>query len=163
MKKALFIAVIAWVALISWFSSQPLKESTQQTYDFLVKLNIAEERDLVLSSTEEIRELKHVVRKAAHFGLYFGLGGLICLTLYGVFNMRGTRWFVMSWGFGSFWGIVDEIHQYFVPGRSMLIQDMLIDSAGVLLAVCTLTLLTKGYHLATTYRRERKMYQRLMG
>ncbi len=163
MKKALFIAVIAWVALISWFSSQPLKESTQQTYDFLVKLNIAEERELVLSSTEEIRTLKHDVRKAAHFGLYFGLGGLICLTLYGAFSIRGKSWFLMSWGFGSLWGVIDEVHQYFVPGRSMLIQDMLIDSAGVLSAVMILTFLTKGYSLATEHRRERKMYQRLLG
>lgn len=163
MKKMLFIAVISWVALISWFSSQPLKESTQQTYDFLVKLNIAQERELVLSSTEEIRELKHLVRKAAHFGLYFGLGGLICLSLYGIFHMRGKSWFLTSWGLGSLLGIVDEIHQYFVPGRSMLVQDMLIDSAGVLLAVSTLTILTMGYHKFSEYRRETKMYQRLLG
>lgn len=162
MKRILFIAVIAWVALISWFSSQPLKESTQQTYDFLVKLNIAEERELVLSSTEEIRELKHLVRKAAHFGLYFGLGGLICLTAYGVFGIRGKNWFVLSWATGSLLGVVDEIHQYFVPGRSMLLQDMLIDSAGVFLAVFTLTALTKGYQKYSEYRRESKIFQRLL-
>lgn len=163
MKKMLFIAVIAWVALISWFSSQPLKESTQQTYDFLVKLNIAGERELVLSSTEEIRDLKHMVRKAAHFGLYFGLGGLICLAAYGIFGVRGKSWFILSWASGSLLGIVDEIHQYFVPGRSMLVQDMLIDSAGVFLAVFVLTTLTQGYCKFADYRRETKMYQRLLG
>lgn len=162
MKKTLFVAVIAWVILISWFSSQPLKESTQQTYDFLVKLNMAEERDLVLSSTEEIRELKHLVRKAAHFGLYFGLGGLISLTFYGPFQMRGRSWFVASWTFGSLWGVIDEIHQYFVPGRSMLFQDMLIDSGGVLLAVVLLTAMTAGYHRLSSWQKEKKMYARLL-
>lgn len=162
MKKMLFIAVIAWVALISWFSSQPLKESTQQTYDFLVQLNIAQERELVLSSTEEIRELKHMVRKAAHFGLYFGLGGLICLTTYGVFGVRGKSWFLLSWIAGSLLGVVDEIHQYFIPGRSMLLQDMLIDSAGVFLAVLILTTVTAGYSKLSEYRRETKIYQRLL-
>lgn len=158
MKKMLIALVFAWVMLISWFSSQPLQESTKQTYDFLVKLNMAEERDLILSSTEEIRSLKYLTRKAAHFGLYFCLGGLMGLTLYGCLKWQGAKWFWASWGGGSLLGVVDEIHQYFIPGRSMLLKDMLIDSAGVLLAVMLLSVTLSLYETIKVWRRERQYY-----
>lgn len=156
MRKCLLIMVIFWVAIISWFSNQPLKESTDQTYAFLVKLNLAEQRDLILSSTEEIRSLKHLTRKAAHFGLYFGLGGLIGLVVYGLFRIKGRMWSLMSWGLGSAWGVIDEIHQYFVPGRSMQFSDMVIDSSGVLLAVVSLGLVLGLYERMKDWKAEER-------
>lgn len=145
MRKILIIFVLLWVAVITWFSSQPLKQSTEQTYAFLVKMNLADHQDLVRSSTEEIKTLKHLTRKAAHFGLYFGLGTLMGLVFYGVMKLRGQQWFVWSWAWGSLWGVIDEIHQFFVPGRSMQWQDMLLDSTGVLMAVCALAVALKLY------------------
>jgi VanZ family protein len=158
MKKVLIAAVFGWVILISWFSNQPMKESTKQTYDFLVKLNIAEERDLILSSTEEIRSIKHLARKAAHFGLYFCLGTLMGLTLYGCLKWSGRKWFFGSWLGGSLWGILDEVHQYFIPGRSMLFKDMLIDSAGVLAAVCLMYVVISAYETIKSGKREERLF-----
>ncbi len=154
MRKLLIVGVLIWIAIISWFSSQPLKQSTEQTYAFLVKMNLADQQDLVRSSTEEIRSLKHLTRKAAHFGLYFGLGMLMGLTLYGLLKLRGQKWFVYSWLGGSIWGVLDEIHQFFVPGRSMQWQDMLLDSTGVLAAVCALAILLKLYERLKAARLE---------
>ena len=37
---------------------------------------------------------------------------------------------------GFFYAVSDEIHQYFVPGRAMQSQDVLIDTAGVFLGIC---------------------------
>lgn len=156
MKKVLIASVLGWMILISWFSSQPLKESTKQTYDFLVKINMAQERDLVLSSTEEIRDLKHLTRKAAHFGLYFCLGGLIGLTFYGCLKWQGNLLLLASWGAGSVLGVVDEVHQYFIPGRSMLVKDMLIDSAGVLCAVLILFVITSVYESVKGWRKQQQ-------
>lgn len=156
MRKCLLIAVIIWIAIITWFSNQPLKESTAQTYAFLTKMNLAEQQDLVLSQTEEIRSLKHLVRKAAHFGLYFGLGTLIGLTVYGLLRIKDGRFFWFTWGGGTLWGIVDEIHQFFVPGRSMQVQDMLLDSSGVLLAAVVLLVLVRAYERMKGQRLEEK-------
>ena len=33
-----------------------------------------------------------------------------------------------------FYGLSDEIHQFFVPGRACMFSDFLVDSAGILLA-----------------------------
>lgn len=158
MKKILIAAVFGWVILISWFSNQPMKESTKQTYDFLVKINMAEERDLILSSTEEIRDLKHLARKAAHFGLYFCLGTLVGLCLYGCLKWRNTKWFLGSWLGGSLWGVLDEVHQYFIPGRTMMVEDMLLDSAGVLLAVCLMQVALSVYESVKSTRQEERLF-----
>lgn len=158
MKKALIASVFAWLILIGWFSNQPLKETTKQTYDLMVKLNMAEERDLILSSTEEIRNLKHFTRKAAHFGLYFCLGGLVGLTLYGCLKLEKNLWFLATWGAGSLWGVIDEIHQYFIPGRAMLVKDMLIDSAGVLMAVALLSVTISIYENIKVWQKERAFF-----
>ena len=49
----------------------------------------------------------------------------------------------------SLYGISDEIHQYFVPGRSADVLDWVADTAGALLAVLLLAFLAKkGFLLA---------------
>lgn len=156
MRKCLLVMVVLCMAVISWFSNQPLKESTEQTYAFLVKMNLAEQRDLVLSASEEIRSLKHLTRKAAHFGLYFCLGGLVGLVVYGIFRLKGKLWFAVSWATGSMWGVIDEIHQYFVPGRSMQFSDMVLDSSGVLLAVISLAILLGLYERLKLWKEEER-------
>ena len=40
-----------------------------------------------------------------------------------------------SFIFSFFYACTDEIHQYFIPGRAMAFRDVLIDSAGALLAM----------------------------
>ena len=37
---------------------------------------------------------------------------------------------------GVLYASSDEIHQYFVPGRSARVFDVMIDSAGVCLGIC---------------------------
>ena len=81
------------------------------------------------------------VRKAAHFTEYMLLG----IALYGSFHYtekagrpgkilsgKYSR-FLCAWLIGTLYAMTDECHQYFIPGRSCEIRDMLIDSAGVLM------------------------------
>lgn len=81
------------------------------------------------------------VRKAAHFSEFAALGFFLCLHL-SVLRRRIPipRYPVWAFAIGSLYGVSDEIHQRFVPGRSGEWRDMLIDSAGVLLG----TLLMAG-------------------
>jgi len=47
----------------------------------------------------------------------------------------------------SFYGIFDEVHQMYVPGRSAELKDWIADVAGVLLAIAIVVLVaffTKG-------------------
>jgi VanZ family protein len=49
------------------------------------------------------------------------------------------------------WGVSDEIHQYFVPGRDSSVRDLLADAVGF----CIAALLVTWWWWARTVRRER--------
>ena len=38
--------------------------------------------------------------------------------------------------FCSIYAVTDELHQYFVPGRSCQVKDVMIDSSGALTGIC---------------------------
>lgn len=68
--------------------------------------------------------------KVLHFVLYAGLGLLVCraLTNAGTSN-KISRWVVAA-VVASAYGLSDEWHQSFVPGRSSEVADWLADTAG---------------------------------
>lgn len=65
------------------------------------------------------------IRKFLHFFIYFGL--------YFTF-FKATKDYKISFVLSVLYAISDEIHQYFVPTRGAKITDIIIDSAGALLA-----------------------------
>ncbi len=82
-----------------------------------------------------------LVRKGAHFTEYLVLGVCLFLTVRDFREQRKlqsctrnagpavTSVFV-PWVIGAAYAVTDEIHQYFVPGRSCEVRDMLIDACG---------------------------------
>jgi len=72
--------------------------------------------------------------KIGHLILYAGLGWLVAREIqhYGVGSSRLIL--IGSAIFCLLYGITDELHQYFVPGRSAEIGDLLADTAGGFLA-----------------------------
>lgn len=75
--------------------------------------------------------------KGYHFTAYFGLGVLLNLTLvfqnkYLSLKRKNALYTVLI---GSIYGIFDEIHQYFIPGRSMEFLDFVADFFGLILAI----------------------------
>ena len=62
-----------------------------------------------------------LVRKLAHFSLLFVLG----FTIY-LLTKNYKRTFIIT----SLYAIGDEVHQYFVPGRSCELRDVIIDVGG---------------------------------
>ncbi len=77
-----------------------------------------------------------LIRKIAHFTLYFILGLLSCATMM-TYCLKKERslsagWFC-AWAFCIFYATTDEFHQLFVPGRTGRLLDIGIDSCGALL------------------------------
>ena len=66
--------------------------------------------------------------KAAHFGLYSVFAWLLARHGFGV----AGRWFstVLAIIVASAFGVVDEWHQQFIPGRSTEYADWVADTAG---------------------------------
>ena len=69
-----------------------------------------------------------IVRKGAHFLEYLVLGISLFWT---VRDLRKRASFWIPWAVGALYAVTDEVPQYFVPGRSCELRDVLIDACGV--------------------------------
>lgn len=130
-KKALYLLPVLWMGVIFYFSHQNGDESSQVSgwfVDFVIR--VAEILNLDITGWN----LNLLVRKAAHFSIFAVLGFLLFLTLY-INRQKLFSSSVYTFAIGSIYGVFDEFHQYFVPGRSCQLTDMLIDASGVMAAV----------------------------
>ena len=120
-KKAIpfYIATIAYAAYIFYLSSkESLKGSGVEVTGF---------------------------DKANHFMEYSILGFLLMLSLYltpyacsllkRVTSKKCEGDALIAWVLGSLYGVSDEVHQHFVPGRTFDIFDMAADSLGTLFGI----------------------------
>ncbi len=67
--------------------------------------------------------------KVVHFGLYGAMGFLCALWRKESGNSAGGS-VLSGLAFAAFAGAVDEIHQHWIPGRSMEFYDWLADASG---------------------------------
>ena len=69
--------------------------------------------------------------KGIHFVEYGVLAALLAHALRGSFPAwRGPSVFLVAWGASTFWGLLDEIHQAYVPGRVSDTGDLIADAIG---------------------------------
>ena len=83
-----------------------------------------------------------VVRKGAHFLEYLVLGISLFWTVRDLRMKHGRvpdesagRTVLAPWVVGVLYAVTDEVHQYFVPGRSCELRDVVIDACGVAVGV----------------------------
>ena len=82
--------------------------------------------------------------KFQHFIAYFTLSAAIALWFSREkWRRQGLRLPAFVAALGSLYGVIDEIHQYFVPGRNCNLWDWLFDTLGALTAAAALKLILK--------------------
>ncbi|MBP2097598.1 VanZ family protein [Enterococcus rivorum] len=81
-----------------------------------------------------VKFVEFFIRKGAHFGTYFILGGSWFL---GLLPRIKSVWLtgVIAWLAATGYAGLDEFHQMMTGGRTPLFQDVMLDSAGALTAV----------------------------
>lgn len=72
--------------------------------------------------------------KLVHAGIYALLGYLL---------VQGTRRALFSWSLSVLYGLSDETHQLFVPGRVFDLGDWLADASGAGVVVLAWSLLSR--------------------
>jgi VanZ family protein len=79
--------------------------------------------------------------KTGHFAGYALLGSVVLRALARV-RWSGVTWLTASaaWGLCLVYAASDELHQWFVPGRTMAFDDWLADAAGAAAAIVILRL-----------------------
>ena len=70
-----------------------------------------------------------VIRKLGHFTEYLVFGVLIVRALRDADEWR-WRHAVMAIALATLYAVTDEVHQYFVPGRTAAVGDVVIDGFG---------------------------------
>lgn len=125
------IVTVALMALIFFFSSQTAEVSSKTSSGITQK--IAEVISYVVKSdnVEGIRRSIHtIIRKTAHFTLFFLLAASVANSLFQLFGTEKMKLFIIASLFCLLYAITDEIHQMFVPGRAAMFVDIIIDFAG---------------------------------
>lgn len=126
-KKFLpWILLVCWCILIFAFSARTAVDSTKDSDKIVRSLLKRTDPDLY-------KKVTIIVRKSAHFFLYFVLGIFSLPVFFSVKQMKRTRLFSIS--FCVLYAISDELHQFFVPGRSCEVADVLLDSMAAFLSI----------------------------
>lgn len=136
-KIILILLIIIWMGAIFTFSSQVSDKSSNtsgNTIRFVLnKLQITKNMN-EQQENELVESLQGPVRKMAHFSVY-ALGGIISYMLFSQYEISNKKRIAYSLLLCMIYAITDECHQYFVPGRSCELRDILIDSSGALLGI----------------------------
>ena len=146
-NKKYTIIVAAIMAFIFFQSALPADLSSQESGRVV---------DLIIRLFQGIlpidrQTMVFIVRKGAHFTEYTILGGFLvpAVTEWMAVDktpvpdsVRSIR--IISWLVGTLYAVTDEVHQYFVPGRSCELRDIGIDSCGVLAGVLVVSLLMRS-------------------
>ena len=146
----LAIALIM-MAILFYSSSQTYEQQT--TVPLLEKILKNEPFKMSLSnvsftyagspiSIEESGYFKFVeffIRKLAHFGTYFILGGSLFLGINPRIKNLGIS-FGVAWLSATGYAALDEFHQMLTGGRSPLFEDVILDSSGAIFACSILVI-----------------------
>jgi VanZ family protein len=123
-----WLPVVGWMALIAVLSHQPgLRVSDDPGVD-------------------------RPLRVAAHLVTFAVLGGLVALALRGPGGLSRDR-AAVAVAVAALYGVIDEIHQSFVPDRTGQLSDIAIDAVGAVVGVAVVAALLR--RLAATGSRER--------
>lgn len=123
-----FLIVAAGCVLgMFYFSNQNGDTSHGLSYDIVLHIL----KWLSIDPDETITAMNlcdFVVRKIAHFTEYTVLGIGLC----GLMRVLVKRyWGIAAIVLGAVLASLDEFHQLFIPGRSAMVSDVVIDTCGV--------------------------------
>ena len=137
-KNACFwlLASLLCMVVIFVFSSFPAEQSSGMSNPFVETFLSLMAKWFRIGFTEAaVESLHRLIRKAAHLFIFLTLGICTANTVRH-FNKNKKKlnfWVPLLWC--SLYAAADELHQYFVPGRSCMWQDWLLDTAGALLGI----------------------------
>ena len=133
----LFLAV-CWMVVIFLFSARNAQESTEDSYAVGMTVGKITQPSFEQWSQEEqlvyAEKVDFPVRKIAHATEY----ALLSCLLLGVWydkHKKLRRYVWIPWLIATLYAVTDEVHQWYVPGRSCQATDVMIDSVGAMVGI----------------------------
>ena len=132
------VFTLCWMVVIYTFSAKNSTESQAESNGvgmFIGKTVISDFEEWSAEEQQEFAEKwDYPIRKAAHMTEYAVLGFLLVGAL--IYKRKKYKLnAIVSLLVAALYAVSDEIHQYFVPGRSCRIIDIGIDSLGAILSI----------------------------
>lgn len=145
LRAILIILLIALFSTIFNFSGQDGEKSGSLSREITV--NVTKDIKAIQQLEEHRKEevlgtIEHMIRKLAHFSLY-ALVGFLAMSLMSTYCLKRTKRILISLGIGILYAISDEFHQSFIPDRTPLVGDVLIDACGVVAGIVLVLILLK--------------------
>lgn len=140
------ILTIIWMIIIFIFSSmntqesnnkskQTIKQTIEKTTEISENIGIIENSIPPQKIDKAVNKLNVPLRKCAHATEYAVLAILIILTINAYTNKKySIRKILLVILICFLYSLTDEYHQSFVPGRTSLFTDCLIDTTGSIIA-----------------------------
>lgn len=140
-----WLPAIALMAILFAFSSQSYEEqslvpdiekntSDQWIADWFGGIRFSYGgHEISVESVGGASFIEFFIRKAAHFGSYALLAALLVFALGGNVRTNGGRRYFYAVLIAFLYACTDEWHQSLTPGRTALVQDVVLDTIG---AVC---------------------------
>lgn len=110
------------------------------TVDDFFNIDMSEE-DISLKA----ENMQLIIRKGAHMTEYFVLCLMVLIAVTKSIKVYGKSRYLLAGSIVFIYACTDELHQYFVPGRDGRFSDVLIDSAGALIAILIAALISHIY------------------
>ena len=136
------ILILIWMTVIFMFSNEKGTVSSGTSR----KVTEAIVQTISNKSVEEnepiIESLDKVIRKLAHYTIYT-VGGILIYNYANTIDKSIKEKILYSIAFGACYAVTDEIHQFFVSGRSARIFDVGIDTLGVITGVALYLVIIK--------------------
>lgn len=136
-KIGKWLLFLGWLLFIFSFSSQQGDQSLALSNHFLEYV-----KDFWDHSIFSMFDLSFVIRKFAHFSIFFLLG-IISYSLLKEYPMQLWQRFLLSFFICLTYACMDELHQLFVVDRDGKLFDVFIDSCGCLLGLIPLFFVSK--------------------
>ena len=143
-RVCLWLLVIVTAGLIFFFSAMKGPDSMELSSGFTAWFMHLFHPDYESMSPEKQMQIYElfvfVVRKTAHFTEFAALGMSLILLLREYRLPHAAKW---AWAIGTVYAGTDELHQYFNGTRTPSLQDVAIDSVGVVFGVMVIILLCR--------------------
>lgn len=128
------ILIVIWMIIIFNFSNQGGTKSSGTSSKVTRVIINTVTKDKEQPNKQTMEHIEKVVRKCAHYTIYT-IGGFLIMNYTYSLEKTKKQMKLGSLLFGVFYATTDELHQYFVPGRSAQITDVGLDTLGVLTGI----------------------------
>lgn len=155
LRIILILLLLGTFYIIFGFSSQDGEKSgslsrriTEKIATFIPQI----QKENEIEKENIMNTMERIIRKMAHFSIYTVVG-LLLMSLISTYNIKEKNRLIITLTTGIIYASSDEIHQSFVPGRSPMITDVVIDTMGVILGILLIIL---GKKIIKKYRENKQ-------